>query len=67
MLGTATQTTIYIWSKLLDMLLNQMQVDDDIYAGWVIIGVVIISIVISSLLTKPTTTTSGGHKNERSE
>lgn len=52
-LSDTTNILIYIWKKVLDLLLNKMKIAEGVSIGWIILGVFLIGVMIATVLSRP--------------
>lgn len=52
-LSDTTNLLIYIWKKVLDLLLNKMKIAEGVSIGWIILGVFLIGVMIATVLSRP--------------
>ena len=52
-LSDSTNIIIYIWTKFLNLMFNELSFDGGATVGWVIIGVGLIGMLLATILSRP--------------
>jgi len=70
-LGDATNIVIYMWTKYLNLMFNDLSFDGGVTVGWIVVGVFLISMLLATILSRPISGITSWRKeskeDERSE
>ena len=66
-LGDGTNIIIYIWTKFLNLMFNDLSFDGGATVGWVIIGVGLIGMLLATILSRPFSSTTNWIKEKDKE